>query len=190
MRAQRRARSAGAMLFVLVGLAACGTSSGSGPATGSSPTSRAASAGSNAARTPLGQVIPPVHDFGDACRLLTVMEVEAAAGGEPITAHSRTDPQTGSFCDYMQRRQYGGSVSILTIQVVVHPTASEARSAVDELGGSPLPGIGDAARLYEQPRAAMAVFTARGAELASVSTQDFLPQQTLIQLATIVAGRL
>jgi hypothetical protein len=118
------------------------------------------------------------------------MEVQAAAGGLPVTATPRTDPQSGSYCDYMQATRYGGSSLLLSVQVSVHGSASEARDVVDQLGGSPVQGIGDVARVQVQQGVSIAVHVAHGATLAAVSTFDRIPQQVLVRLAALVGGRL
>jgi hypothetical protein len=166
----------------LAALSACG---GGGTATATAPPSTGTGTASAA---PQGRVIGPARDFGDACRLLSVAEVQAALGGGPLTASSRSDPQTGSVCTYAAAD--GGS-PLLTVQVTVEASTAEARDAVDQLGGSPLTGIGDDARLSTRGALGTTVYLARGATLAALTTlRREVPQQALVELARTLAGRL
>jgi hypothetical protein len=163
---------------VVLTLTACGGTSTGSPATGSR----------TASQSPQSNVIAPARDFGDACRLLSAADVQAAVGGGPITATAQNSSQQGSFCLYTQPPS--GSTPVLTLQVMVQPTASDARAGVDQLGGSPLNGIGDAARLATPAGLGTQVDVARGATLAALLTVKNLPQQALVQLARLVADRL
>jgi hypothetical protein len=173
---------AATVLALLVTLSACG---GGGTTTVTAPPGT----GARAPAPPQGQAIGPARDFGDACRLLSAAEVQAALGGGPLTASPRSDPQAGSFCTYTPAD--GGGSPLLIVQVVVHRSAAEARDAVDQLGGSPLTGIGDDARLSTRGTLGTTVHLARGATLAALTTlRREVPQQALVELARTLAGRL
>jgi uncharacterized protein DUF3558 len=141
-------------------------------------------------RTPLGLVVGPARDFGDACRLLSPAEVESTLGTGPVTASPRSDPQVGSFCTYTPATG-GASVPVLTVQVVVRQSAADARSDVEQSGGPPLSGIGDDARLARPGGLGVAVHLSRGATFAVLSSAHRgVTQDELVKLATLLAGRI
>jgi hypothetical protein len=82
-------------------------------------------------------------------------------------------------------------VPVLTLQVAVQASPAEARQAVDQIGGTALSGVGDAARSSTLGGLGVQVVLARGADLVSIATsvRDVSPR-LLVGLATIVAGRL
>lgn len=174
------ARAAMAAAALLVILSACG---GGGTATGTRPPGT----GARTSPSPQGRIIAPAREFGDACRLLTPAEVQAAAGDESLVATPRSDPQLGSFCVYTRPST---SETVLTVQVTVQASAEDARDAVAQLGGSSLSGIGDAARISSVQGLGTALHVARGPALATLSTGQGLPEQAVVQLATLLARRL
>jgi hypothetical protein len=173
---------AATVLALLATLSACG---GGGTTTVTAPPG-------TGARTPAstqGQAVGPAREFGDACRLLSAAEVQAALGGGPLAAIPRSDPQAGSFCTYAPAD--GSGIPLLTVQVTIHRSPAEARDAVDQLGGSPLTGIGDDARLSTRGTLGTTVYLARGATVAALTTlRTGVPQQALAELARTLAGRL
>ncbi|HEY2702651.1 MAG TPA: hypothetical protein VGL20_03075 [Candidatus Dormibacteraeota bacterium] len=165
---------------VLLALSGCG-GAGSAPAPGT---------GAGSSSAPPGGVVAPARDFGDACRLLSPAEVQTALGRGPITAASEPDAQSGSRCTYTVASDQSG-VPVLTLQVAVQASPAEARQAVDQIGGTALSGVGDAARSSTLGGLGVQVVLARGADLVSIATsvRDVSPR-LLVGLATIVAGRL
>jgi Protein of unknown function (DUF3558) len=169
--------SGAALLLVTVG---CG---------GGTPTVTAPGSGATASPAPQGQVVAPARDFGDACRLLSPAEVQAAVGGGPLTATPRSDPQTGSVCTYAPAS--GSGVPAVTVQVSVKASAAEARQEVEQQGGSELSGVGDVARVSSQSGLGVAVFVARGSTVAVLTTvRHDVPPLAVVRLATTLAGRL
>ena len=174
------ARAATVAAALAATLAACG---GGGTATATRPPGT----GRQSSAAPRGRVIAPAREFGDACRLLSTAEVQAAAGDGAVTATPRSDPQLGSFCVYTRQST---SETVLTVQVAVQASAEDARDAVAQLGGSPLSDAGDAARISSVGGLGTAVHVARGSTLATLSTGQALPRQAVVQLATLLARRL
>lgn len=174
------ARAATVVVALAATLAACG---GGGTATGTRPPGT----GQQSSAAGRGRVIAPAREFGDACRLLAPAEVQTAAGDGSVTATPRSDPQLGSFCVYTRQST---SETVLTVQVAVQASAEDARDAVSELGGSPLSGIGDAARISSADGLGTALHVARGSTLATLSSGQALPRQAVVQLATLLARRL
>jgi hypothetical protein len=168
-----------ALALVLI-VSACG---GAGTVTGTRPPGT----GTRTSSSPQGRIVAPAREFGDACRLLSAAEVQAAAGDGSLTATPRSDPQLGSFCVYTRQST---SETVLTVQVAVQASAEDARGAVAQLGGSPLSGIGDAARVSSVDGLGTAVHVARGSTLATLSTGQALPRQVIVQLASLLARRL
>jgi hypothetical protein len=171
-------RAATAVLVAALG--ACG----GGGAPGTTPPGTGA-AGSHSSPA---QVIPPARNFGDACRLLSAAGVQAALGGGPLVATSEVNSQLGSYCHYVTSDARADQ--LLTVQVIVHGSAAEARDAVDQLGASPLTGVGDVARYSTLAGAAHGIDLARGATEAVVTTVEDVPQADLVHLAVILAHRL
>jgi hypothetical protein len=165
----------GTLLAVL--LTACGGGgNGSTPAPAVSPTAQ-------------GLQVGPARDFGDACRLLSPAEVQSATGVGPVIGASRSDPQLGSSCTYTQAG--GSSVPVLTVQVVVRQSAAAARSDVDQTDGPALSGVGDVARSSKPGGLGVAVYLARGATYAALSSiHKDVTQEELVKLAGTLAGRL
>jgi hypothetical protein len=166
----------GTLLAVL--LTACGGGgNGSTPAPAVSPTAR-------------GLQVGPARDFGDACRLLSPAEVQSGTGVGPVIGASRSDPQLGSSCTYTQAAG-GSSVPVLTVQVVVRQSAAAARSDVEQTGGPVLSGVGDVARSSMPGGLGVAVYLARGATYAALSSiHKDVTQEELVKLAGTLAGRL
>jgi hypothetical protein len=175
MRARLTLCVAGTLLAVLT---ACGGGgNGSTPAPAGSP-------------TPQGLQVGPARDFGDACRLLTPAEVQSATGVGPVVGASRSDPQLGSSCTYTPATG-GSSVPVLTVQVVVRQSAAAARGDVEQSGGPPLSGVGDDARSSKPGGLGVAVYLARGATYAVLSSiHKDVTQEKLVKLAGTLAGRL
>jgi hypothetical protein len=139
--------------------------------------------------TPQGLQVGPARDFGDACRLLSPAEVQSATGVGPVIGASRSDPQLGSSCTYTPSG--GSSVPVLTVQVVVRQSAAAARSDVEQSGGPVATGVGDVARVSKPGGLGVAVFLARGATYAMLSSiHKDVTQEELVKLAGTLAGRL
>ena len=142
-------------------------------ACGSSPTPAPTTDGSTPAPSPLGRVIPPAHDFGGACRLLTPGEVQASIGGGLLTASSQTNPQSGSLCSYGE----AGSPPIITLQVTVQASADEADTGIDQIGGTLLSGVGDHARIGTPQGLVTQISFARGQPPCRWSTTGRIPNR-------------
>ncbi len=170
---------------ILVALSACGGEPG--VRTGATP---APDGGAHSSSAPLGQVIAPTRDFGDACRLLSAAEVQMAVARGPITASSEPNTQSGSRCAYTVTSDASGA-PLVTVQVAVQPSPAEARQGVEQIGGVALRGVGDAARGSTLGGLGAQVVLSRGPDLVSIATSvEDVSQQMLIRLATIIAGRL
>lgn len=141
------------------------------------------------AQSPLALQVGPARDFGNACRLLTPAEMQSTLGTGAVAA-PRSDPQLGSFCTYTPASG-GSSVPLLTVQVEVLRSPAAARLQVDQTGGPVLGGVGDAARISKPGGLGIAVYLARGATYAVLSSSHRdVTEQMLTRLAGILAGRL
>lgn len=162
---------------MVMALAGCG-----GSTTTSTPTPAPA--------TPPGLAVGPARDFGNACRLLTAAEVQSGTSVGPLSASPRTDPNLGSYCTYTPSSG-GSSVPVLTVQAIVEQSAASARAMVDQSGGATLGGVGDDARLSKPGGLGSAVYLAKGATYAVLSSiHKDVTQQELAKLAGALAGRL
>lgn len=183
-------RRIGAGITLVVMLAACSSAAPAGSTPPGATPAPGASATAPVATTPPAVITPPPATVGpgagelDACDLILVAEAAAAMG----VAVARADGSVGA-CIY-----YGeGDAVVLTLGTEVDPVGLATLNLyIDDPANELVPGIGDKAVILGEGRTIFVRKGTRGFNL-SVATTDIGDAQArtiLIQLATMVAGRL